>query len=74
MHTDNGVALKINLASSLLKSAMGYFQNAFSLITLRIFNIHNKSPKIYAFDMSGIKCCLRPYMHDNAVKDDTYRL
>ena len=30
------------------------------LITLKVLNPRNKSPKIFAFDISSLKCC--PYL------------
>ena len=42
-----GVALKTNLMSSLLSSAV-IFKCAFSAITLRILNLNNKIQKIFA--------------------------
>ena len=44
MQTNIGVALKPNFLSSLLKSGV-----AFSSITLKVLNLHNKSPKKFAF-------------------------
>ena len=49
MHTNIGVVLY-------------FFHDAFSSITLRILNLYNKSQKILAFDIFGLKCCLHPYM------------
>ena len=31
-------------------------------ITLKILNLHNKSLKIFAFNMFSLKCCLYPYI------------
>ena len=61
MHTKIGVALKPNFMNSLLYSAL-IFKYAFSVVTLRILNLHNKSPKIFAFDIFGLKRCTHPYM------------
>ena len=39
-----------------------FFKYAFSLLTFRILNLYDKSPKIFAFHIFGIKCCLQPSM------------
>ena len=39
-----------------------FFKYAFSLITLRILNLHNKSPKIFVFDTFGLICYLHSYL------------
>ena len=64
MHTNIGVALKPNLMSFLLYSDLGgcISLNIHISITLRILNLHNKSPKIFAFDMFSLNCCLHPYI------------
>ena len=33
-----------------------------SAITFKILNPHNRRPKIFAFDIFGLKCCLHLYM------------
>ena len=39
-----------------------FFKCAFSVITHKILNLHNKIQQIFAFYIFGIKCCLHPYM------------
>ena len=61
MYTNTTVALKPNFMSSLLLRAV------FLLICIFINNslsqtLHNKDPKILAFDVCGLKCCLNPDM------------
>ena len=61
MHTNSTVALKPNLMSSLLIRAV------FLLICIFLNNslsqnLHNKDPKILAFNVFGLKCCLYPDM------------
>ena len=37
-----------------------FFKYAFSSITLKTLNLHNKSPNTFAFYIFGLKCCLHP--------------
>ena len=52
MHTNIGVALNPILC---VPWVLYFFKYAYSSITLRILNLHNKSPTIFAFDIFGIK-------------------
>ena len=61
MHTNIGVALNTNLLVPCCR-VLYFFKYAFSSITLRILNLHNKSTKIFAYDVFGLKHCLHPYM------------
>ena len=54
MHTNIVVAQKPNF--------MYFLVYAFSSITLKMLNLQNRSPKIFAFHISGLKCCLHPYI------------
>ena len=40
-----------------------------SVITLKILNPRDKSPKIFALHIFGLKCCLHPYNYVKAVQD-----
>ena len=70
MHSNIGVALKPNFVSSCSR-VLYFLKYAFLLITIIIYNLNNKSMKIFAFDIFCLKCCLHTYIcYDNAVKDD----
>ena len=54
-----GVALKPNLWGLSCRK-LYFFKYAFSSITPKILNSHNKRLKIFAFHIFGLKCCLHP--------------
>ena len=56
MHTNIGLAIKPNFMSSFLY----FFKYAFSAITLKLINLHNKTPNMFAFNMFGLKYCFHP--------------
>ena len=60
MHINIGVALKPKFMSSLLYRVLNFLKYAFSSTTLKILNLHSKSPKILAIYMLSLKCCLHP--------------
>ena len=60
-HTNIGLTLKPMFMSFFLKSAVFLFI-CISSITLKIQNRHVISPKIFAIDMFGLKCCLHSCM------------
>ena len=66
MHTIIGVALKTNFMSSLLY----FLRYAFSSITPKILNLHNKSPKIFSLICLVLNAVLIPISHVKAVQDD----
>ena len=70
MHTNSTVALKSNYSSSLLKIAV-FFKYAFSSITVRISNLHNKDSKRFVFHMFGLKSVFILLCPVKAVHDDT---
>ena len=61
IHTKIGVALKTNFISY-FRVLIYFFTYVFSSITLRISNLPNKSPKIFTYDIFGLKFCIRPFM------------
>ena len=61
MHNNIGVVLKPNFMSPSCREL--YFLNyAFFSITLKISNLQNKRPKIFAFNIFSLKCCFHPYI------------
>ena len=60
MHTNIGFALKPNFMSFSCKE-LHLFKYAFSAITLKVLNLSNKNPKIFAFDIFGLKYCFHPH-------------
>ena len=58
MYTNIGKALKPNFMSSFL---LFLFKCAFSAITLKVLNLHNKNPNIFSFDMFDLKYCFHPH-------------
>ena len=62
MHKNIGVTLKPNFTNSLVYIVLYFFKYEFSSITLRILNLHNKSPEIFASDNFDIKCRPHPFM------------
>ena len=58
-HTNIEVALKPNYKSC---RVLYFLKYAFSLITLKIFNLHNKRPKKFALHIFCVKFCLHPYI------------
>ena len=67
MHTNTTVAIKPNFMSSL---CYVFFKYAYSSITLKILNPHDKNPKRFAFHIFRPKCCLHHIIHFKAVQDD----
>ena len=66
MHANIGVALKPNFIPGCRVMYLSKYE--FSSFTLRILNLHNKSPKIFAIHMFGLKC-LNPICYVKAVQD-----
>ena len=56
MHTDVGVALKYNF----VLCCISLIKYTFSPITLLLLNLYNRIPKIFAFDIFGLKCGFYP--------------
>ena len=54
-------ALKPNLRVPCWR-VLYFVKYVFSAITLRLLNLHDKSPKIFASDIIGLQCCLHPYI------------
>ena len=54
MHFNIGIAFNPNFVSSLFIEY--FFKYAFSSITPIVLNLQNKSPKIFDFDIFGLKC------------------
>ena len=67
MHANIGVALKPNFIPGC--RVMYLFKYAFSSFTLRILNLHNESPKIFAIYMFGLKYDLNSFCYVKAVQD-----
>ena len=59
MHANIELSLKPYSMSSSCRE-LYFFKYAFSSITLKILNIHNKSPNTFALYIFGLKCCLHP--------------
>ena len=69
MHSNTTVALNPNFMSSLVLRAV------FLLICIFLNhssskNLHNKDPKIFAFHIFGLKCCLIPECLVKALQND----
>ena len=59
MPTNIKLSLKPNFMSSFFREL--YFSKyAFSSITIKTLNPHNKSPNTFALYIFGLKCCLHP--------------
>ena len=60
MHTKIGLAPKTQFYEFLVIECCIFCICIF--ITLRILNLHNRNPKIFASHIFGLKCCFHPYM------------
>ena len=63
MHTNIESSQKKTILRALSCRELYFFKDAFSLITLKTLNLHNKSPNTFALYIFGLKCCLHPYIH-----------
>ena len=67
MYTNNGptpkpdiIIIIIIIIIILCCRVLYFFKNALFSFTLRMLNLHNRSQKIFAFHIFGLKCCLHP--------------
>ena len=68
MHNNIGVALKPNFMS--LCRELYFLIYAFSSIPLKISNLQNRRPKIFAFHILGLNAAFIPMYHVKAAQDD----